>query len=140
MDYLLTKPTLRQSRLIILGLFFVLLPAIFTCGYIQAIGHFVDIPSLVCSDTVFFTGHVGNKEEVVFATLFLSFIASVTLLRFLKGDGRSFCRRFSIFLCPSAVFLRVRRLIYKLYGPLLAALRRGILNPQIYNLKLIANQ
>lgn len=72
---------------------------------------------------------IPSKNNGLFLSVFfLSFIASA-----LFRSGFNSRRNLNASLRASLVFLKVAESIPKLYNPIIEALRRGILNPKIYN-------
>lgn len=125
------KFALPSHKSVLLGLVFVLLALTLSCGYIQTTSHSASADGIECSRSVFLTNYIPTKESGLFLSiLFFSLIALALLIK----DGLRSRRHLNVSPNPSLIFLKAAESIHKLYNPILEALRRGILHPQIYNL------
>lgn len=129
-----TRNTLFLYKSVILGLVFVLLVAVLSCGYFPIVGHLANITKAGC-DKIIFLVNSSSRDNISFALLLFSFIAFVILLR--KSIINQ--RYLNVSLRPSLIFLKVAKFIFKLYNPILQALRRGILHSQVYNFAIITD-
>lgn len=124
------KITPLSQKFVILGLVFVLLAFILSCGYVQQNSHSAATEGIECNRTPSLANFVSTKDSGLFLSiLFLSFVA---LALFIKGGLRP--RLHANAISPSLIFLKATKSIPKIYNPILQALRRGIIQPQIYNL------
>lgn len=126
------KIGLPSQKSVILGLVFVLLALILSCGYVQTNDHSVAVAKGAECDRAFSFANLAPTKDsgLFFMVLFLSFIALALLIRGNLLAGR----HPSIFSSPSLIYLKATKHIPKLYNPILQALRRGILQPKIYDL------
>jgi|GEM_PF-2914610 len=130
------KITLLSHESVILGLVFVLLILVLFCGPIQIANHSVGTEGAECSRSLLLANYIPSKDSGLFLSiLFFSFVALALLIKSSTGFRQSS----GILFRPSPAFLKVAEAIPKLYNPILEALRRGILEPQIYNLALISS-
>jgi len=123
------KNVLYSHKTVILGLAFVLLMVIFFCGHIQAMSHSAGAESAECNKTSLIATNTNIKDSALLFLFLFPFIISTLLIKNGINNRKSSDASFR----PSLIFLKVAQLISKLYNPILEALRRGILHPQIYN-------
>jgi hypothetical protein len=111
-----------------LGLILVFLAAVLFCGHFQVLGNLNLAGGLgiECSQTLFLVSSAFLKGHIgFFGLLLMSFVTLIAFIIQRRGQ-------------LSEGFLKISQIISKLFNPLLEALRRGILHPQIYNiLKLV---
>jgi len=129
-----TKTTSFSHKPVLLGLILILLALTISCGYIQAANHSVDGEGMKCDKSWSLVNYMPTKDEgLLLSIIFFSLIALALLIK----SGLRLIWNFIDPLRPSLISLKAFEPISKLYNPILQALRRGILNPQIYNLAVI---
>lgn len=127
----IAKILLPSQKSVIFGLIFVLLMLILSCGYIQQTNHLPIVKGIECYRSLsLMMNFAPTKDNGLFLIiLFFSFIAPAL---FIKNGLRKHLHSNKLSR-PSLIFLKATESIPKLYNPILQALRRGILQSQIYN-------
>lgn len=109
---------------------FALLLFVSFCGYLQFVNYFNESGNLKCESSFLINNIAPARDSGLFLLVILiSFIGTAFAVR--KITTQDLIYGFGSSLLPA--FLRIAEIILKLSNPILQALRRGILNPQIYD-------
>ncbi len=125
------KQAMFAHKTVIPGLVLALLMLALFCGYIQIANHSAGANGAECSRSLLLAAYVPSKDSGLFLSI-LFFL--LTALAVLTKDSSHPRRRFDAPPRSSLIFLKAAESIHTPYNPILQALRRGILHPQIYNL------
>ena len=120
----------------VIGLGLVVLMAFLFCGHLQMIGLPAGTSGVECTKAILLIHSSSEKDGILSYGIFL-----ITLIGLVFFATRNLVLKHlsDTSLGKWLSSLKAAQLFPKLYNPLLEALRRGILYPQIYHFAIIAN-
>lgn len=126
---------LFSRKPVILGLALVFLALALSCGFAQSADHPKPAEGIACNRTVQLVNYIPTKDGLSLGILFLSLIGFAFLIKRIIDNRHSPITNLSFSFIKTKI--KESQFLAKLYNPILEALRKGILNPQIYNLAVI---
>ena len=118
-----------SSKPIFLGVILIFLLVVLFCGHFQVLAH---MSTQVASDCMFLANYLtssrGDSFSYVGSLILLIALAAIIKTRTVQTEHQSM-----LFCSWNSPLTRITQFVAKLYNPLLEALRRGILHPQIYS-------
>ena len=122
-------------KMFLVVLILVLFAVVAFCGHVSIVS---DTPSInakstKCNMSLYLASHISSRtNEMFLSILFFSLIALTLLIKDKINSNRY--KKFGQLPSIHSLFIKTIKLIYKLYNPILEALRKGRLHPQIYSL------
>ncbi len=127
------KNVLFSRKPVILGVALIFFALTLSCGFVQSIGHTKTTEGIECNQAVQLVNHILTKDELLFGILFFLLVGIAFLVTRAIDNRYNLIADFYL----SLIQIKESQILAKVYNQILEALRKGILNPQIYNLAYI---